>query len=215
MRKVIIPILSALFIGFGVQSQIFILEVEPNGNDVFQVVERTWNGDVPSSDNLRFHLEFETQEGALPGELHDSVTLWVAPASESISVATLAVVDAFGLTLRPEVTGGVLLPSNSLFAVPVPNTWVPQFPDSRTFSLEVDWNLPPGFQRTDLIISLGFFDNLDTRLSRGVVVVSQRAAVPEPSDAALATCLLLGAGALVLGRSIRRRIGADTGKPTV
>lgn len=155
---------------------------------------------------LVFAVGFATQEGVVPGEFFDSLTVTLRDSSNSL-VAPILTVDALGSVLSPENPGGGQLRRSGIESESL--TYPPTHGD---FAVRQAWLvmvvLPSQLAGQSGTLRLSLFDNQDSEASVGFV--SHLSVVPGPGTAiAVESSTKIDGGYAVEGitvRHARRRI---------
>lgn len=134
-----------------------------------------------SGPEFRFQIAFETDEVPSAGGFFDSITVGLRGGSGS--TATLATVDAFGITPAPSTPGGMFLDAAAVTYASIPAFSAPVLAHRQNYDVTVV--LPAGLAGTGvlLVVTLDFFDNQNGIASKAFIQVPT--AVPEPGPVAL------------------------------
>lgn len=134
-----------------------------------------------SGPEFRFRIAFETDEVPAAGGFFDSITVGLRGGSGS--TATLATVDAFGITPAPSTPGGMFLDAAAVTYASTPVVSDPVLAHGQTYDVTVV--LPAGLAGAGvlLVVTLDFFDNQNGIASKATIQVPT--VVPEPGPVAL------------------------------
>ena len=149
-----------------------------------------------SGPEFRFRIAFETDEVPSAGGFFDSITVGLRGGSGP--AATLATVDAFGITPTPSTPGGMFLDAAAVTYASIPAFSAPVLAHGQNYDVTVV--LPAGLAGAGvlLVVTLDFFDNQNGIASKATIQVPT--AVPEPGPVAL-----LLTGLAVLSWTRRRK----------
>ncbi len=134
-----------------------------------------------SGPEFRFRITFETDEVPSPGGFFDSITVGLRGGSGP--TATLATVDAFGITPAPSTPGGMFLDAAAVTYESTPVGPGSLLAGGQNYDVTVV--LPAGLAGPGvlLVVTLDFFDNQNGIASKATIQVPT--AVPEPGQVGL------------------------------